>query len=119
MVGVAVSTVLLSYLLVFPSLLRLRRTHAGVARPFSVPGGAGGAWACTILTTAIALFAAIQLLYPGLGLPHPDTMLPGSFEGLRRRYEEAVVLPFAGCLGLAALGWLIGRRQAQAAVRDV
>jgi glutamate:GABA antiporter len=37
MVGVAVSTVLLSYLLVFPSLLRLRRTHAGTPRPFSVP----------------------------------------------------------------------------------
>jgi glutamate:GABA antiporter len=119
MVGVAVSTVLLSYLLVFPSLLRLRRTHAGTPRPFSVPGGAGGVWACTILTTAGALFVAVQLLYPGLGLPHPDTMLPAAFEGLRRRYEEAVVVPIAGCLTLAAVGWLIARREAQASVSDV
>jgi amino acid transporter len=119
MVGVAVSTVLLSYLLVFPSLLRLRRTHAGTPRPFVVPGGTGGAWACTILTSASALFVAVQLLYPGLGLPHPDTMLPASFEGLRRRYEEAVIVPLAGCLALAAVCWLIGRREAQASVRDV
>jgi hypothetical protein len=61
----------------------------------------------------------VELLYPGLGLSHPDTMLPASFEGLRRRYEEAVPLPLAGCLALAALGWLIGRREAPPPVRDV
>ena len=103
MVGFTVSTVLLSYLLVFPSLLRLRRTHAGRRGRSACREAQAGAWACTILTTAGALFGAIQLLYPGLGLPHPDTMLPASFEGLRRRYEEAVVLPLAGCLALAAL----------------
>jgi hypothetical protein len=37
-------------------------------------------------------------------------MLPASFTGLRTRYEQAIALPLAGCLALAALGWLVARR---------
>lgn len=111
MVGLAVSTVLLAYLLVFPSLVRLRHSRPEQARPFAVPGGIVGAWSCSILVTAIAGFAALQLIYPGLGLSQPDSMLPASFTGLRTRYEQAIALPLAGCLGLALVGWLIARRQ--------
>jgi amino acid transporter len=111
MVGLAVSTVLLGSLLVFPSLIRLRLTCPRQERPFAVPGGVAGAWACSILTTSIAAFAAVELIYPGLGLARPDSMLPASFAGLRTRYEQAVALPLAGVLALALLGWLIARRQ--------
>jgi amino acid transporter len=102
MLGLGISTVLLSYLLVFPSLLRLRRTLPAVERPFRVPGGRAGAWTCTLLTTAITLFAAVELIYPGLGLAHPDTVLPGSFEGLRSRYELSMAVPLAGIALLTA-----------------
>jgi amino acid transporter len=112
MLGLGISTVLLSYLLVFPSLLRLRRTQPDVARPFIVPGGRPGAWACTLLTTAIALFAALELIYPGLGLAHPDTVLPGSFEGLRSRYELSMAVPLAALALLGALSFASGRRAA-------
>jgi amino acid transporter len=114
MVGVGVSTVLLAYLLVFPSLVRLRLTRAGDARPFAVPGGIAGAWACSIVTTAVAAFGALELIYPGLGLSHPDSMLPASFTGLRHRYEQAIAIPIAACVVLALLGWLIARREARA-----
>jgi glutamate:GABA antiporter len=110
MVGLTVCTVLLSYLLVFPSLVRLRQTHPDVPRPFTVPGGAAGAWLCSGVATAVAAFAAVELIYPGLGLSQPDAMLPASFTGLRTRYEQAIALPLAGCLALAALGWLVARR---------
>jgi amino acid transporter len=118
MVALAVCTVLLSYLLVFPSLVRLRRTHPDVPRPFAVPGGAAGAWLCSGLATAVAAVAAVELIYPGLGLSHPDAMLPASFMGLRTRYEQAVALPLAGCLALAALGWLAARLSGRAPVSD-
>ena len=36
----------LSNLAVFPALVKLRRSHPDVARPFWVPGGAAGAWLC-------------------------------------------------------------------------
>jgi len=110
MLGLGISTVLLAYLLVFPSLVRLRASHPDVERPFTVPGGLAGAWVCTILTTGIALVASAELLYPGLGLAHPDAVLPTSFEGLRTRYEESIALPLAAIVGLAALGLAAARR---------
>ena len=119
MVGLAVSTVLLSYLLAFPSLIRLRHTHPKTPRPFAVPGGLAGAWVCSILTTAIALLATIELLYPGAGTAQPDSLLPATFRGLRTRYEQAVALPLAGVLVLALLCWLIARHETRTPVRDV
>jgi glutamate:GABA antiporter len=110
MVALTVCTALLSYLLVFPSLVRLRQTHPDVPRPFAVPGGVAGACLCSGVATAVAAFAAVELIYPGLGLSHPDAMLPASFTGLRTRYEQAIALPLAGCLALAGLGWLLARR---------
>jgi amino acid transporter len=111
MLGLGISTVLASYLLVFPSLLRLRRTRPDVPRPFRVPGGTAGAIACTLLTTGIALFAIVELVYPGLGLSHPDTLLPGSFQDLRSRYEQSMVVPLAGLALLAVLAYASGRRR--------
>src|SRR6476646_9053049 len=40
----AISTTLVSYILIFPALIKLRYSHADVPRVFSVPGGNGGLW---------------------------------------------------------------------------
>ena len=42
--NIAISTTLLSYLLIFPAVIRLRYTHPHVHRPYRVPGGTAGAW---------------------------------------------------------------------------
>lgn len=48
---IAISTTLLSYLWVFPAVLKLRYTHPGVHRPYVHPLGMKGLWVSTILTT--------------------------------------------------------------------
>ena len=62
--GIAVSTTLISYIAIFPALWRLRITHPTHPRPFRAP------WApfLSILLTAWVLFATIQLLLPGIGI---------------------------------------------------
>src|SRR5206468_7514311 len=49
--GLAISTTTISYLGIFPALVRLRRTHPEMPRPYAVPGGAAGAWIVTSLAT--------------------------------------------------------------------
>jgi amino acid transporter len=48
---IAISTTLLSYLWVFPAVLKLRYSHPGVHRPYVHPWGMKGLWVSTILTT--------------------------------------------------------------------
>ncbi len=40
--GIALSTTVISYLFVYPSLAKLRTSHPETPRPFRVPGGLGG-----------------------------------------------------------------------------
>ena len=47
----AVSTTLISYLWVFPAVLKLRYSHGHVHRPYVHPWGVKGLWISTILTT--------------------------------------------------------------------
>src|SRR6202030_3322144 len=49
-IGLVISTTTFSYILIFPALLTLRSKYPNVPRPFVVPGGTAGAWACVILT---------------------------------------------------------------------
>ena len=51
--SLAISTTTISYLLVFPTLIRLRYTHPHVPRPYRVPGGMAGAWALRACRTAV------------------------------------------------------------------
>src|SRR3954467_9779231 len=74
--SLAISTTTLSYVLVFPALIKLRYTYAHVPRPYRVPGGMAGAWLVSILTTGWAALATVALLYPGFGTAHPDESLP-------------------------------------------
>lgn len=61
--GIAISTTLISYLAVFPALWRLRVTHPDHPRPYRAP------WApfLSVLLTGWIIFATVQLLFPGLG----------------------------------------------------
>lgn len=100
--GLAISTTTISYLLVFPALVKLRYTHPAVPRPYRVPGGNAGAWIVSILCTGWAGLATVALLYPGFGTSDPDASLPDGWTGQRGAYEVAQFVPLAIliCLGL-------------------
>ncbi|TVZ00280.1 APC family permease [Trebonia kvetii] len=61
--GVTISTTLISYLGIYPAVWKLRRSHPEVARPFRMP------WMrpLTVLLVALIVIATIQLIAPGLG----------------------------------------------------
>src|SRR5262249_37657841 len=62
---IAISTVLLSYLIIYPSAIRLRRLYPHVERPFSVPGGRAGLVASTVLATGFMALGSWVAVFPG------------------------------------------------------
>ena len=61
--GVTISTTLISYLGIYPAVWKLRVSHPEVARPFRMP------WMkpLTVILVALIVVATIQLIAPGLG----------------------------------------------------
>jgi glutamate:GABA antiporter len=108
--SLAISTTLMSYLLIFPAAWRLRKVRPDDARPFRAPAVA----VLTVLSTVLVAFASIEALFPGLGggwfspenLPstqwHPDE---------RWTYLAAAGTPIVVFLIAGAVFWAIGARQ--------
>src|SRR6266702_4602651 len=61
--GVTISTTLISYLLIYPALWKLRRSHPDTPRPFKMP------WhrPLTVVLLILVAVATVQLIAPGLG----------------------------------------------------
>src|SRR5262249_28236562 len=114
--GLAISTTTVSYIAVFPALVRLRRTDPDVPRPYRVPGGMAGAWICAGLTTFWALLATVVQLRPGFGVGwsgsggNPDASLPDAFAHQRLAYELTQIVPLAGLLLISLALYAVGRR---------
>src|SRR3954447_8167705 len=100
----------ISYLSIFPTLIKLRYSHGHVYRPYKVPGGMAGVWICGLLTTFWALLASVVGLFPGLGdggLLNDDA-LPEGFS--RGTFELIVFIPLLVTLGVGVLFYVLGRR---------
>nr|WP_243274728.1 APC family permease [Streptomyces albus] len=63
---VAVTTLLLSYLVTVPALVVLRLRRPDVTRPYRVPGGRRGFLACAALVYAWILVGSWSALFPGV-----------------------------------------------------
>jgi amino acid transporter len=61
--GVTISTTLISYLGIYPAVWKLRRSHPEVERPFRMPFMKP----LTVILVVLVLIATIQLILPGLG----------------------------------------------------
>src|SRR6266568_3114362 len=61
--GVTISTTLISYLLIYPALWKLRRSHPDTPRPFRMPAYRP----LTVLLMVLVAIASVQLIAPGLG----------------------------------------------------
>jgi glutamate:GABA antiporter len=61
--GVTISTTLISYLGIYPAVWKLRRSHPDVERPFRMP------WMrpLTVILVLLIVAATVQLIAPGLG----------------------------------------------------
>jgi amino acid transporter len=107
-VGLVVSMVTITCVLIFPAVIRLRYKYPDIRRPYRIPGGTAGLWAAGILTTVWAAFTTIAIIYPGIGTSDPDSSLPSGFGGERTQYSLSQVIPLAVMiiigLGLYALG---------------
>jgi glutamate:GABA antiporter len=118
--GLTISTTTISYLFIFPALVKLRHSHPHVKRPYRVPGGMTGAWICTILPTLWALVATVFLLWPGLGVNwfgaggNPNSSLAAlSFPGQRLQYELTQFVPLAIIVVLGLIFYVLGGRTRQ------
>jgi amino acid transporter len=114
--GLAISTTTISYLAIFPALIKLRYSHPHVPRPYRIPWGNVGAWICGVLTTFWALLATVALIWPGFGVGwfgtagNPDDALAGiSFAHQRLQYEITQVVPLAVLLAIGVLFYVLGR----------
>jgi glutamate:GABA antiporter len=63
--SIAVSTLLLSYLVIFPTVVRLRRNFPALHRPYRVPGGQAGLWVCAVLIYAWVVLGSWVSVFPG------------------------------------------------------
>jgi amino acid transporter len=105
--GVTISTTLISYLGIYPAVWKLRRSHPAVPRPFRMP------WVpvLTVLLTLLILIATIQLIAPGLG----DTWFGANYapdgwtHSERWVYLLTELVPVLCFAAIGALFWWLGR----------
>ncbi len=100
----------ISYIWIFPTLIKLRYTHPDVPRPYKVPFGMAGVWICGVLTTFWALFASVVGLFPGLGDGGllNDSALPDGFS--RGTFELVVFIPLILTLLIGILFYALGAK---------
>jgi amino acid transporter len=107
--GLVISTTTFSYILIFPALITLRRKYPDVPRPFRVPGGNAGAWACVILTMFWVVAATIFSLWPGL----LTSAWNADYNNVSRStFEFYTFITVAILIGIAVVFWAVGRGHA-------
>jgi glutamate:GABA antiporter len=111
--GLVISMVTITYVLIFPAVIRLRYKYPDAPRPYRIPGGTAGLWVVGILTTAWAAFTTVAVVYPGIGTASPDSSLPSGFAGQRVAYELSQIIPLAAMILIGLLFYALGRRTRQ------
>lgn len=111
---IAITTLLLSYLIILPSVWALRRTQPDVVRPFRVPGGRTGITVCTALVFLWVAFGSFVAVFPGVleGLFGIDYDFEGTWGVSRTTFEVFTLGTLAVVVGVAVLGYLWRRLRA-------
>lgn len=119
--GLVISTTTISYIVIFPALIKLRYSHPHVPRPYRLPGGTAGFWIVGALCTFWAVFASIVLIYPGFGTDwfgqhgNPNSALPAGFT--RGQFELSQIIPLVFFLVAGILFYVAGTKTRRHAVR--
>ena len=106
--GIAISTTLMSYIAIFPALWKLRVSHPNVNRVYRAPF----AKFLSVWLTLIVSFATVQLLAPGLGAGwFSDAYRPDGWEASEKwKYMYTEAIPLGIFILIAVLFWAIGKR---------
>ncbi|WP_246236098.1 APC family permease [Streptomyces boluensis] len=110
---VAVTTLLLSYLVIVPSLVLLRLRRPEVPRPYQVPFGNRGFMTCAALVYAWILVGSWCALFPGTleSLVGLDYDFPAIWGVSRTTFETFTLGTVAVLLAVGALGVRVARRE--------
>ena len=106
--GVTISTTLISYLLIYPALWKLRRSHPDTPRPFRMPAYR----TLTVLLMVLVAIATVQLIAPGLGSAwFGGTFIPESWTHAERfTYLWTELIPVMAFVAIGVLFWRMGKR---------
>ena len=119
MIGIVLLFTTISYIVIFPAFIKLRRSHAHVNRPYKVPGGMAGVWICGLLTTFWAVLASISGIFPGFlaeGELLSDAWLP---EGVSRgQYTLYAFVAIGITIAVGVIFYLVGARTRAELVKD-
>jgi len=116
--GVTISTTLISYLLIYPALWKLRRSHPGTPRPYRMPAYR----VLTVVLMILVAVATVQLIAPGLGSSwFGSNFIPEGWTYVQRfTYLWTELIPVLSFVVIGTLFWWMGRRtRAQAAAPEL
>ena len=105
--GLAISTTLISYIGIFPALAVLRRKLPNVERPYRAPA----ATFTSVWLTILIVFSVIQLFFPGLGSHwFGDAFRPSAWKADEKwKYLLTDLVPLAVFVAAGVAFWASGR----------
>ena len=104
--SVAITTTLITYLMIFPAFLRLRFKFPAVNREYLVPASR----TVSIWLTIVVAFAIIQILLPGIGEAwFGDAFRPAGWDATQgMTYLLTALVPIVAIKLLGFIFWIIG-----------
>jgi glutamate:GABA antiporter len=108
----ATSTTLLSYLLMFPTVIKLRYSHPHVTRPYRLPFGMAGVWISGVLCTAWMILGSWVAIFPGtideyvFGLHYS---VQASYGVSRARFEVFTLGTLGVVIAFGVIGYILGK----------
>jgi len=105
--SIAITTTLITYLMVFPAFLRLRFKFPSVKREYLVPAPQ----TVSIWLTLVVAFAIVQLLLPGVGEAwFGDEFRPAGWDASQGGlYFLTAIIPLIAIKVLGIIFWAVGR----------
>ena len=106
--GITISTTLISYLLIYPAVWKLRRSYPDVERPFRMP------WMrpLTVLLVVLVAVATVQLILPGAGYHWFSSSFAPSGWAYSERFKYLLIelIPVVVFVVIGVLFWVLGSR---------
>lgn len=105
--GVTISTTLISYLLIYPALWKLRRSHPEVDRPFRMPAHRS----LTVVLMVLLVVTIVELMAPGAGMSwFGASFAPSGWTHSERfTYLATELIPVLVFAGIGVAFWVLGR----------